>query len=85
MADISFLPSPSFLALLGEPLILWGPWLRSFEMYLIVLGLADVSAAQKKALLLGSDGQLVLRMLGDTNDFTCDTAVGLLSTQFAAS
>ncbi len=87
MADIAIPPPAPFLALPGEPPITWTRWLQSFETFLLAVGLTDVSAACKKALLLhclGAEGQRVLGALesGTTSDY--DTAVELLNAHFAA-
>ncbi len=87
MADIALPPPAPFLALPGEPPIPWTRWLQSFETFLLAVGLTDVSAARKKALLLhclGAEGQRVLGALesGTTSDY--DTAVELLNAHFAA-
>ncbi len=87
MADIALPPPAPFLALPGEPPIPWTRWLQSFETFILAVGLTDVSAARKKALLLhclGAEGQRVLGALesGTTSDY--DTAVELLSAHFAA-
>ncbi|ROL53705.1 hypothetical protein DPX16_2426 [Anabarilius grahami] len=87
MADIVLPPPAPFLALPGEPPIPWTHWLQSFETFILVVGLTDVCAARKKALLLhclGAEGQRVLGTLesGTTNNY--DTAVELLFAHFAA-
>ncbi len=87
MADIALPPPAPFLALPGKPPIPWTRWLQSFETFLLAVGLTDVSAAHKKALLLhclGAEGQRVLGALesGTTSDY--DTAVELLNAHFAS-
>ncbi|KAL0148064.1 hypothetical protein M9458_056604 [Cirrhinus mrigala] len=87
MADIALPPPAPFLALPGKPPIPWTRWLQSFETFILAVGLTDVSAARKKALLLhclGAEGQRVLSALesGTTSDY--DTAVELLNAHFAA-
>ncbi|KAL0148283.1 hypothetical protein M9458_056429 [Cirrhinus mrigala] len=87
MADIALPPPAPFLALPGEPPIPWTRWLQSFETFILAVGLMEVSAARKKALLLhclGAEGQRVLSALesGTTSDF--DTAVELPNAHFAA-
>ncbi len=82
MADIALPPPAPFLALHGKPPIPWTRWLQSFETFLLAVGLTDVSATHKKALLLhclGAEGQRVLGALesGTTSDY--DTAVELLN------
>ena len=39
---------PPFLALPGEPSMPWTSWIRSFETYIIALGLEDASDAREK-------------------------------------
>ncbi len=87
MADIALPPPTPFLALPGEPPIPWTRWLQSFETFILAVGLTDMSAARKKALLLhclGAEGQRVLGALesGTTSDY--NTAVELLNAHFAA-
>lgn len=87
MADITLPPPAPFLALPGEPPIPWTRWLQSFETFLLAVGLTDVPAARKKALLLhclGAEGQRVLGALetGTVSDYK--KAVELLTAHFAA-
>ncbi|ROL50856.1 Retrovirus-related Pol polyprotein from transposon opus [Anabarilius grahami] len=87
MADFSLPPPPPFLALPGEPPIPWPRWLQSFETYLIMAGLTEVSAARKKALLqhcLGAEGQRVLGTISDTGENTYEQSVTALNEHFAA-
>ncbi|KAF4105453.1 hypothetical protein G5714_013115 [Onychostoma macrolepis] len=86
MADCSLPPPPPFLALPGEPPVLWSRWLHSFETYLVAAGLDEVSTVRKKALLqhcLGAEGQRVLGTNNADNDATYDKAVTLLNEHFA--
>ncbi len=63
------------------------PGLAGYSPFILAVGLTDVSAARKKALLLhclGAKGQRVLGALelGTASDY--DTAVELLNAHFAA-
>ncbi|ROL55397.1 hypothetical protein DPX16_20773 [Anabarilius grahami] len=88
MADIILPPPAPFLALLGEPPIPWIHWLQSFETFILAVGLTDVCAARKKALLLhclGAEGQRVLGTLESGTTSNYDTAIELLSAYLVAS
>lgn len=69
MAGFSLPPPDPFLAVPGEPPVLWTRWVESFNTYIDALGLSDeqLTGKRKKALLvhcLGTEGQRVLAALG---------------------
>jgi len=85
MADFSLPPPSPFLALPGEPPVLWSRWISSFETYILAAGLEGVSEGRRRALLLhclGAEGQRVFGTLGTATTFT--ETVELLSRHFAA-
>ncbi|ROL51965.1 hypothetical protein DPX16_19484 [Anabarilius grahami] len=71
----------------GEPPIPWPRWLQSFETYLIVASLTEVSASRKKSLLqhcLGAEGQRVLGTICDSGEDTYEQSMTALNVHFAA-
>ncbi|KAJ8375478.1 hypothetical protein SKAU_G00060580 [Synaphobranchus kaupii] len=83
--EFSFPPPSHFLALPGEPPVPWTRWYEAFETYISVLGVEDLSAAWKRAMLihcLGIEGQRIFKTLGAAADYA--DCVRLLAGHFTA-
>ncbi|KAJ8353420.1 hypothetical protein SKAU_G00209870 [Synaphobranchus kaupii] len=83
--EFSFPPPSHFLALPVEPPVPWTRWYETFETYISVLAVEDLSTARKRAMLihcLGIEGQRIFKTLGAAADYT--DCVRLLAGHFAA-
>ncbi|KAJ8332549.1 hypothetical protein SKAU_G00423380 [Synaphobranchus kaupii] len=83
--EFSFPPPSHFLALPGEPPVPWTRWYEAFETYIAVLGVEDLSAARKRAMLIHClciEGQRIFKTLGAAADYA--DCVRLLAGHFAA-
>ncbi|KAJ8332536.1 hypothetical protein SKAU_G00423250 [Synaphobranchus kaupii] len=83
--EFSFPPPSHFLALPGEPPVPWTRWYEAFETYISVLGVEDLSAARKRAMLIHClciEGQRIFKTLGAAADYV--DCVRLLAGHFAA-
>ena len=72
MADCSLAPPSPFLALLGEPLLLWPCWIL-YKTYILAAGLETIYEGRKHALLLhclGADRQHMFGTLSTSGTYT---------------